>query len=73
MNFGLKRIFTYQSFVSRRLFGAFEMLGKRQRYHKVKSEHRDRMRNLKRIKKINQLYASRAEKEPSIEFLTPTK
>jgi hypothetical protein len=73
MNIGFKRIFSYESLVGRRLFGAFNVLGKRQRFLKAKTDHRDRMRLLKRNKKINQQYAVIAEKEPNIEFLNPQK
>jgi len=73
MNRSFKRIFAYESLMSRRLFGAFELLGKAQRMHKGKCDHRERMRLVKRHKKTNVFYSQHADSEPNIEFLTPNK
>ena len=74
LNSSFKRIYAYESLVGRRLFGAFDILaGKRQRFLKAKSDHRDRMRFLKRQKKMNTEYTSKAQEEPGIDFLTPQK
>ena len=69
----MKKVFSYESLTCRRLFGAFEVLGKKQRIVKTYTDHRDRMRFANRIKKMGQQYDVDFLEERPLEFVTSPK